>query len=164
MTSPRSTSPSGHRTLRRLGAGAVGVVVFVGFYTLIAVQQFTRYAQPAGMDLTIAGVAGPEAVRILVDALCPVIVTVNATLLGFHAGVGFVFGLLAGGFWDAVFRLRGRVLDGRARSLFVAGSLLILAALAVRVLAVRYPFQYDHLLNAPDGGLRRLHDALTAHV
>jgi len=27
------------------------------------------------MDLTIAGVAGPEAVRILVDALWPVIVT-----------------------------------------------------------------------------------------
>src|SRR3989442_1806361 len=116
------------------------------------------------MDLTIAGVAGPEAVRILVDALWPVIVTVNATLLGFHAGVGFVFGLLAGGFWDAVFRLRGRVLDGRARSLIVAGSLLIVAAMAFGVIAVRYPFQYDHLLNARDGVIRRLHDALTAHV
>src|SRR3989442_15297707 len=109
MTSPRSTSPSGHRTLRRLGAGAVGVVVFVGIYTLIAAQQFTRYAQPAGMDLTIAGVAGPEAVRILIDALWPVIVIVNATLLGFHAVGGFIFGLLVGGFWAAVFRLHGRL-------------------------------------------------------
>ncbi len=164
MTTPRPTPPAGHRARVGPGAGLVGVIVFVGFYTLIAAQQFTRYAQPAGMDLTIAGVAGPEAVRILVDALWPVIVTVNATLLGFHAGVGFVFGLLAGGFWDAVFRLRGRVLDGRARSLLVAGSLLIVAALAFGVIAVRYPFQYDHLLNARDGVLRRLHDALTAHV
>jgi arylsulfatase A-like enzyme len=164
VTSPRSSPPRDHRPPRGLGAGPVGVIVFVGLYTLIAAQQFTRYAQPAGMDLTIAGVAGPEAVRILVDALWPVIVTVNATLLGFHAGVGFVFGLLAGGFWDAVFRLRGRVLDGRARSLFVAGSLLLVAALAFGVIAVRYPFQYDHLLNAQDGVLRRLHDGLTSHV
>jgi len=41
--------------------------------------------------------------------------------------------------------------------------LLIVAALAFGVIAVRYPFQYDHLLNARDGVLRRLHDALTAH-
>ena len=41
-----------NRPLQRtgLGAGLVGVVVFVGLYALIAAQQFTRYAQPAGMD------------------------------------------------------------------------------------------------------------------
>ena len=83
MTTPRPTPPADHRARVGPGAGLVGVIVFVGFYTLIAAQQFTRYAQPAGMDLTIAGVAGPEAVRILVDALWPVIVTVNATLRTF---------------------------------------------------------------------------------
>ena len=147
-----------------LGAGLAGIVVFVALYALIAAQQFTRYAHPAGMDLTIAGVAGAEAVRVLVGALWPVIVTVNATLLGFHAVVGGVLGLLAGRFWDAVFRLHGRVLDGRLRSLLAAGSLLMVAVLAFGVIAIRYPFQYDHLLNAQGGMLRRLHGALTSRV
>ena len=147
-----------------LGAGLVGVVVFVGLYALIAAQQFTRYAQPAGMDLTIAGVAGAEAVGVLIGALWPVILTVNATLFGFHAVVGGVLGFLAGEFWDAVFRLRGRVLDRRLRSLLAAGSLLIVAALAFGVIAIRYPFQYDHLLNAQGGLLRRVHGVLTARV
>ena len=160
----RSSRPSGHRAPCPLGAGLVGVVVFVGLYALIAAQQFTRYAQPAGMDLTIAGVAGPEAVRILIDALWPVIVTVNVTLLGFHTVVGGLLGFLAGGFWEAVFRVGGRRLDGRVHALLVAGSLLIVVALAFGLIAVRYPFQYDHLLNAQGGVLRRLHGTLTASV
>src|ERR1043166_9128785 len=88
VTTPRSPPPSAPPPLPRARSGPAavpgGVIVCVGFYTLIAAQQFTRYAQPAGMDLTIAGVAGPEGVRILVDALWRGIGTVNATLLGFR--------------------------------------------------------------------------------
>src|SRR5438128_11154623 len=75
-----------------LGAGLVGVVVFVGLYALIAAQQFTRYAQPAGMDLTIAGVAAAEAVAGLIGARWPLTVTVNATLSGLHGVAGGVCG------------------------------------------------------------------------
>src|SRR5215470_8153851 len=164
MTSPRFSQPSPRHRRVGLVPGCVGAIIFVGLYALIAAQQLTRYAQPAGMDLTLAGVAGPEAVRILLAALWPVIVTVNATLLGFHAVVGGALGLLAGGFWDSVFRRRGRELDERTRALLVAGSLLIVSVLAFGVIAVRYPFQYDHLLNAQGGVLRRLHGTLTASV
>src|SRR5262249_1035182 len=155
------------RDLRARGESAIvilGVVLFVALYALIAAQQFTRYAYPAGMDLSIAGVAGAEAVRILVGALWPVIVTVNAILLGFHAGAGGVLGALAGRFWDVVFRFGGRALSGRLRTALVAASLLVVAALAFSVIAIRYPFQYDHLLNAQGGRLRQLHSALTGHV
>jgi arylsulfatase A-like enzyme len=130
----------------------------------VAAQQFARYAHPAGMDLTIAGVVPREAVGILVRALWPVIVSVNATLLAFHLAVGGALGALAARFWEEGFRLLGRRLSRRLRWLLVSGSLLLIVALAFSTVVVRYPFQYDHLLNARGGLPRQIQQALTAHA
>lgn len=133
-------------------------------YLAIAAQQFTRYAHPAGMDLTIAGVVPREAVHILVRALWPVLVATNVILLSFYATVGFGLGWLALGFWTTAFRAAGRTLSRRLGLVLVSGSLLGVAALAFATVVVRYPFQYDHLLNAQGGVLRRLQGFLTAHA
>jgi arylsulfatase A-like enzyme len=128
----------------------------VALYLAVAAQQFTRYAHPAGMDLTMAGIVPREAIGILVRALWPVLVTTNAILLLFYAVTGFVLGWLAGRFWGTVV---GAETVGRSRWVgraLVATSLLGIAALAFATVAVRYPFQYDHLLNAQGGVLRRL--------
>ena len=75
-----------------IAASGFGALLFTALYAVIAGQQFTRYAYPAGMDLTIAGVVPREAVGILVDSLGPLIVAVNAILLGFHAAAGGLIG------------------------------------------------------------------------
>src|SRR5262245_13169768 len=132
-----------------MAATILGAVLFTALYVIISAQQFTRYAYPAGMDLTIGGVVAQEAVGILVEALWPVIVRVNAILLGFHVVVGALLGFLAGRFWDSVWP-RGRL--SRRRHLALTGaSLVVVASLAFLTVVVRYPFQYDHFLNARGG-------------
>jgi hypothetical protein len=97
-----------------IAASGFGALLFTALYAAIASQQFTRYAYPAGMDLTIAGVVPREAVGILVDSLWPLIVAVNAILLGFHAAAGGLLGFVAGRFWDAAYRLHHGVDAARA--------------------------------------------------
>jgi arylsulfatase A-like enzyme len=148
-----------------IAASGFGALLFTALYAVIAGQQFTRYAYPAGMDLTIAGVVSREAVGILVDSLWPLIVAVNAILLGFHAAAGGLLGFVAGRFWDAAYRrFRGRRLAWRLHIALVGMSLAGVALLAFSTVAVRYPFQYDHLLNAQGGLLRSLQEALTSHA
>lgn len=147
-----------------IGAGIVGASVFASLYLLVAAQQFTRYAHPAGMSLTMAGIVPREAIAILVRALWPVLLMSNVVLLLFNVAAGFVLGWLAGGFWDEAARLAGRKLSRPLRWLLVAASLFAVAALAFATLAARYPFQYDHLLNAQGGSLRRFQEFLTRHV
>jgi arylsulfatase A-like enzyme len=145
-----------------MGATILGALLFTALYVAIAAQQFTRYAYPAGMDLTIGGVVAQEAVGILVEALWPVLVKVNAILLGFHLVAGALLGFLAGRFWDS--RWLGRRLSARWRLGLVGVSLVVVAALAFSTVVVRYPFQYDHFLNARGGFLRSLQGALTSHA
>jgi hypothetical protein len=130
----------------------------------VAAQQFTRYAAPAGMDLTIAGVVPRDVVGILVQALWPVMLTVNGILVAFHLVVGFILGMLASEFWETVAGGGGRTLPRPLRALLVVGTLLGVAALAFATIAVRYPFQFDHLLNAQGGLPRRLQGLLTRHA
>jgi len=142
----------------------VGALAYAALYALVASQQFTHYAHPAGMSLTMAGIVPQEAVAILVRALRPVIVTTNAILLLFHVAAGFAVGWSAGRFWDEVRGRGGRAHAGWRRLAFVGGSLVAVAALAFTRTVVRYPFQYDHLLNAQGGSLRRLEQFLTSHL
>lgn len=116
------------------------------------------------MDLTIAGVVPREAVGILLQALWPVIVTVNAILIVFHVAVGGAIGFLAAVSWRAVFRAFGRPLTRGLRGMLVVGSLLAIAGLAFCTTAARYPFQHDHLLNAQGGLPRRLQQILTSQA
>jgi len=116
------------------------------------------------MDLTIGGVVPQEAVGILVDSLWPVIVRVNAILLGFHVIAGGLLGFVAGRFWDAACRWLGCRLSCCRRTFLVGMSLVVVTALAFATVVVRYPFQYDHLLNARDGLLRSLQQTLTSHA
>jgi arylsulfatase A-like enzyme len=145
-----------------MAATVLGAVLFATLYAVIAAQQFTRYAYPAGMDLTIGGVVAQEAVGILVEALWPVIVKVNAILLGFHVAAGALLGFLAGRFWDSF--LSGRRLSSRRRLGLVGGSLAVVAALAFSTVVVRYPFQYDHFLNARGGLPRWFQGVLTSYA
>ena len=147
-----------------MAGAALGALLFCAVYAAVAAQQFTRYAAPAGMDLTIAGVVSREAVGMLVQALWPVLLTVNAILLGFHAAVGALLGFAAARFWQAVSERRGRPLSRARAAALVTASLSTVCALAFCAVAVRYPFQLDHLLNARGGLLRRVQSALTAHV
>jgi arylsulfatase A-like enzyme len=147
-----------------LSSTVLGAVLFTALYAVITAQQFTRYAYPAGMDLTIGGVVAQEAVGILVEALWPVIVKVNAILLGFHVAVGALLGFLAGRFWDLVCRRLDCQLSPRRRTALVAVSLVVVAGLAFSTVVVRYPFQYDHFLNARRGFLRWVQSALTSHA
>src|SRR5262245_47201781 len=112
-----------------MAATILGAVLFTALYVIISAQQFTRYAYPAGMDLTIGGVVAQEAVGILVDALWPVMVKVNAILLGFHVAVGALLGFVAGRFWDDAGRWLGG-LSARRRMALVGASLVVVAALA----------------------------------
>jgi len=157
-----SKPPSIGRCL--IGAGLVGASVFASLYLLVAAQQFTRYAHPAGMSLTMAGIVPREAVAILVRALWPVLLTTNAILLLFYVGAGFALGWLAARFWDDAVRVTGRALSRLVQFLLVTVSLLAVAALAFATVAVRYPFQYDHLLNAQGGWLRRVQEVLTSRA
>lgn len=145
-------------------AGLLGASLYLAIYLLVAAQQLIRYAHPAGMDLTIAGIVPREAIGILVRALSPVIVTTNVVLLLFHVATGAVLGILAGRFWSAAFRLAGRTCSRRLGLLLAAASLVTIAALAFATVAVRYPFQYEHLFNAHGGLPRRLQVFLTSHV
>ncbi len=147
-----------------MAAAALGALLFIALYGAVAAQQFTHYAAPAGMDLTIAGIVSREAVGMLVHALWPVLLTVNAILLGFHAAVGALLGFAAGRFWQAVYGWRGRPLSTFRHAALVTASLSSVALLAFCTVAIRYPFQFDHLLNARAGLLRRAHGLLTAHV
>jgi arylsulfatase A-like enzyme len=147
-----------------MAGAALGALLFTALYAVVAAQQFTHYAAPAGMDLTIAGVVSREAVGMLVRALWPVLLTVNAILLGFHLAAGALLGFAAGRFWQTVYGWRKRALSPRRRTALVTASLSTIALLAFCTVAVRYPFQFDHLLNARGGLLRRAQSALTAHV
>ena len=147
-----------------MAGAALGALLFTALYAAAAAQQFTRYAAPVGMDLTIAGIVSDEAVGMLVHALWPVLLTVNAILLGFHAASGALLGFAAGRFWQAVYGWRTRPLSSLRQAALVTASLSAVALLAFCTVAVRYPFQFDHLLNARGGLLRRAQSALTAHV
>src|SRR2546426_3711335 len=116
------------------------------------------------MSLTMAGIVPREAVAILVRALWPVLLTTNAILLLFYVGAGFGLGWLAARFWDEAVRVTGRALSRLVQFLLVTVSLLAVAALAFATVAVRYPFQYDHLLNAQGGWLRRVQEVLTSRA
>src|SRR5687767_8590374 len=137
-----------------MAAAALGALLFIALYGAVAAQQFTHYAAPAGMDLTIAGVVSRDAVSMLVRALWPVLLTVNAILIGFHVAAGAVLGFAAARFWQTVYGWRKRALAPRRRMVLVTASLSALAVLAFCTVAVRYPFQFDHLLNARGGALR----------
>lgn len=147
-----------------MAGAALGVLLFTALYAAVAAQQFTHYAAPAGMDLTIAGIVSREAVGMLVQALWPVLLTVNAILLGFHAAAGALLGFAAGRFWQAVYTWRERPLGSWRQAALVTASLSGVALLAFCTVAARYPFQFDHLLNARGGVLRRAQSALTAHI
>jgi arylsulfatase A-like enzyme len=147
-----------------MAATILGAFLFTAIYAAIAAQQITRYAYPAGMDLTIGGVVAQEAVGILVESLWPVIVKVNAILLGFHVAAGALLGFLAGRFWEAVYEWRGGQLSPRRRVVLTGTSLVVVAGLAFATVVVRYPFQYDHFLNARGGLLRWLQQALTSNA
>src|SRR5262249_57190514 len=84
-------------------------------------------------------------------------------LLSFHLVAGVVLGALAGDFWEAVAGRRHPI-SAWSRRVAVAASLLTVAALAFATVTVRYPYQYDHLLNAQGGVLRRLQTFLTDHA
>jgi arylsulfatase A-like enzyme len=148
----------------QIGAGVIGASLFAALYLLVAAQQLTRYANPAGMSLTMAGIVPREAVAILVRALWPELLTTNVVLFLFNVAAGFALGALAGRFWQAAFRRAGRRLPRPGEWGLTALSLLTVALLAFATVAVRYPFQYDHLLNAQGGWPRRLQAALTGHV
>jgi len=147
--------------VRAIRAGLVGATLYASLYLAVAAQQFTRYAHPAGMDLTMAGIVPRDAIRILVRALWPVLLTTNATLLAFYAATGFLLGWLAARFWAAVAGAQGRALPRWLELTLVAASLLAVAALAFATVVVRYPFLYDHLLNAEGGLPRRVQAFLT---
>jgi arylsulfatase A-like enzyme len=143
-------------------AGLIGAAAYAAVYLLVAAQQWNRYVHPAGMDLALAGIAPRHALDLLVRALWPVLVTTNAVLLLFHVVVGFGLGACAGGVWDRLRRARGRRARGPVRDLQVVATVMAVAALAFATVAVRYPYQYDHLLN-PGGGRRPwIGQALTA--
>jgi arylsulfatase A-like enzyme len=147
-----------------VGAGLVGALLYLALYLVVAAEQFTRYAHPAGMDLTIAGIAPRQAVGMLVRALWPVILTTNAILLLFHVASGAILGALAGRCWDTLAQWRGWPPSRWWRSLGVVGVLLVVAGFAFGTVVVRYPYQYDHLLNANGGLPRRFQELLTAHA
>jgi arylsulfatase A-like enzyme len=147
-----------------MAGAALGALLFAALYAAVAAQQFTHYAAPAGMDLTIAGIVSRDAVGMLVQALWPVLLTVNVILLGFHVVAGALLGFAAGRFWQAVYAWRERPLSALGRAALVLASLSTVAGLAFCTVAIRYPFQLDHLLNGRGGLLRRAHSALTAHV
>ncbi len=147
-----------------MAATILGALLFTALYAAIAAQQFTRYAYPAGMDLTIGGVVAQDAVGILIESLWPVIVKVNAILLGFHVAAGALLGFLAGCFWDKADRWLGGRLSPRRRIVLTGTALVVVAGLAFSTVVVRYPFQYDHFLNARGGLLRWLQQALTSHA
>src|SRR5512145_2418377 len=123
-----------------MAATILGALLFTALYAAIAAQQFTRYAHPAGMDLTIGGVVAQEAVGILVESLWPVMVKVNAILLGFHVVAGALLGFLAGRFWDSVGRWLGGQHSARHRLVLAGLSLVVVAGLALSTVVVRYPF------------------------
>ena len=98
--------------MRAIRAGTVGASLYASLYLAVSAQQFTRYAHPAGMDLTMAGIVPRDAIRILVRALWPVLLTTNAILLAFYAATGFLLGWLAARFWAAVAEATGRSIVG----------------------------------------------------
>ncbi|PYM34577.1 MAG: hypothetical protein DME17_14985 [Candidatus Rokuibacteriota bacterium] len=123
--------------MRAIGAGLVGATLYASLYLAVAAQQFTRYAHPAGMDLTMAGIVPRDAIRILVRALWPVLLTTNATLLAFYAATGFCLGWLAARFWAAVAGVQGRALPRGLAPALVVASLLGVALLAFATVVVR---------------------------
>jgi arylsulfatase A-like enzyme len=147
-----------------IGAGILGASLYLALFLLVAAQQFARYAHPAGLDLAIAGIAPHQAMAMLVRALAPIILVTNVVLLAFHLAAGFVLGVLADRFWRAVGARGGWALTPRVRWVLVTGCLLVIAALAFATVVVRYPFQYDHILNANGGPPRRIQEVLTRRV
>src|SRR5256885_1249425 len=102
------------------------------------------------------------------DGLAPALPAPCGSGGGSGGGVEGPFGGRAPGlaarFWDDAVRVTGRALSRLVQFLLVTVSLLAVAALAFATVAVRYPFQYDHLLNAQGGWLRRVQEVLTSRA
>ncbi len=165
MTSQNGSLPNPSSRWRdRIGAGLFGAGLYLLLYAWVTLSLLSHYAHPAGLDVGLVGVVPRKAVGTLLWAVWPVVLTTNLILLAFHVVVGFALGMLARRAWDDLCRLARRRPSPRARLIAVGALLLAIAALSFATVVVKYPFQYDRLLNRRGGPARAIQAMLTGRA